>query len=161
MNRQELLRLSEKIVIDGSTLRQVYETHLVGEQGLRRVITEHLRGGDVKKALRREIVERDIKFERDPMMRDRPAGSSASRGGAGAAAKAPALQALLKEAGADEAHEREEEAVFRARATYEEKQQELQKQRQQRIFDAALAGTILLLVALVLIVILSRADIYP
>ena len=57
-------------MIDGSSLRQIYETRLVGERGLRRLVAEHLRGGDLKRAFRREITEREIDFERDPAMRD-------------------------------------------------------------------------------------------
>jgi hypothetical protein len=71
LSRAELLNLSEQIQVDGSSLRQIYETHLVGERGLRRLVAEHLQGGDIKKALRQEIVEREIDFERDPVLRDR------------------------------------------------------------------------------------------
>lgn len=70
LNRSELLALSEKIMVDGTSLRQIYETHLIGEQGLRRLVAEYLHGGDVKKILRREIVEHEIDFERDPVLRD-------------------------------------------------------------------------------------------
>jgi hypothetical protein len=151
MNRNELLGLSEKIIVDGTSLRQVYETHLVGEYGLRRLVAEHLRGGNVKKVLRREVVEREIDFERDPIMRDRPGGSLDS-GGAG---KSPALQTLLKKAGADAPLEREDESVIRARAAYEEKQ-EKEKIRQQRVIDGALVATIVVLFCLVLYVFFVR-----
>lgn len=70
MNRAELLELSESIVIEGSSLRRVYENNLIGEHALRRIVIEHLRGGDTQRALRQEIVEREIDFERDPAMRD-------------------------------------------------------------------------------------------
>lgn len=70
LNRAELLALSEKIMVDGTSLRQIYETHLVGERGLRRLVAEYLNGGNVKKSLRREIVEHEIDFERDPALRD-------------------------------------------------------------------------------------------
>jgi hypothetical protein len=93
MNRSELLLLSEKIVVDGASLRQVYETHLVGERGLRRLVSEYLQGRDIKKALRRELIEREIDFERDPALRDR-ARSSVNKSGKGA------LTTLLQEAGA-------------------------------------------------------------
>jgi hypothetical protein len=70
-SRTELLAISQKIIVDGTSLRQIYEAHLVGERGLRRLVKEHLRGGNVKKALKREIVERQIDFERDPIVRDK------------------------------------------------------------------------------------------
>jgi len=93
MSRAELLAVSEKIAVEGTTLRQIYETHLVGERGLRRLVMEHLSGGDVPRALRRELVEREIDFERDPILRDR---ARASLAGAGKSA----LNSLVQQAGA-------------------------------------------------------------
>lgn len=72
ISRADLLELSAKTLVDGSTLRQAYETNLITEKGLRRILIEHLRGGDDKKALRRELLERDKDFERDPVLRDKP-----------------------------------------------------------------------------------------
>jgi hypothetical protein len=69
MSRQELLATSEKVVIEGATLRQIYETSLVSEPELRRIVTEHLRGGDVKKALRTELKDNGVNYENDPALR--------------------------------------------------------------------------------------------
>ena len=71
ISRADLLDLSSKTLVDGSTLRKVYETSLITENGLRRVLIEHLRGGDIKRALKRELVEREKDFERDPNIRDK------------------------------------------------------------------------------------------
>ena len=71
INRADLLSLSEKIMVDGTSLRKVYETQLVSEKGLRRLVAEHLRGGNLARALKRELVEREIDFERDPIFRDK------------------------------------------------------------------------------------------
>lgn len=70
MKRQELLKIASAIKVEGSSLKQIYETHLVGEKGLRRIIAEYLRGGDFRKALKRELMEREKDFERDPKLRD-------------------------------------------------------------------------------------------
>jgi hypothetical protein len=70
LSRSELLAISEQIAVEGSTLRNVYETHLIGEQALRRLVAEYMHDGDVNKALQREIVEHEIDFERDPALRD-------------------------------------------------------------------------------------------
>ncbi len=78
ISRPELLKISEKIIVGGSTLRKIYETHLIGEKGLRRLVNEHFNGGDLQKALRKEIVEKEIDFERDPALRDMALGSSSS-----------------------------------------------------------------------------------
>jgi hypothetical protein len=143
MSRAELLAVSEKIVVDGSSLRQIYETHLVGERGLRRLVAEHLRGGNVKKALRREMVEREIDFERDPAMRDRP-GVAAM----GATTKTT-LNGLLQQAEAGlERGQSEEVAFLKARAAYETEEQDRQRQQRKRI-DIALTGTIALLAVLI------------
>ena len=71
MSRENILELSSKILVDGSSLRQMYETHLIGERALRRLIVEHLSGGNLREALRDEIIQHEIDFERDPMIRDR------------------------------------------------------------------------------------------
>lgn len=71
LNREELLATSQKIMVEGTSLRQVYETSLISEKALRRLVVEHLKGGDVARLLRMEIVEREIDFERDPRLRDK------------------------------------------------------------------------------------------
>ncbi|MHB1864767.1 MAG: hypothetical protein ACYCPS_01200 [Candidatus Saccharimonadales bacterium] len=70
MKRQELLKAASAIKVEGSSLKQIYEAHLVGERGLRRIIAEYLRGGNYIKTLKRELVEREKDFERDPKLRD-------------------------------------------------------------------------------------------
>lgn len=148
MQRAELLSLSETIVVDGSSLRQIYESHLVGERGLRRLITEYLRGGDLKKALRQEVVEREIDFERDPAMRDQPhqvtpVSSSTASGRA-------ALNTLLKKAAANLPDNSEEVAFFKARAHYETAQH-AQQQKQRRLIDIALTSAIIILISAVIL----------
>lgn len=71
INRADLLELSGQAIVDGSSLRQAYETNLISEKALRRLVAEHLRGGDVRRALRRELVEHEKDFERDPQLRDK------------------------------------------------------------------------------------------
>jgi hypothetical protein len=70
LTRTELMQLSEKIEINGNSLRHIYETRLIGERGLRRLAAEYLRGGDLYAALRREVIEHEKDFERDPVMRN-------------------------------------------------------------------------------------------
>lgn len=147
LSRAELLSISEKIVLDGSTLHHIYETSLVGERGLRRLVQEHLRGGDVKKALRREIVEREIDFERDPAMRDHT--SHDPTGAAGS------LQALLARQSSAAADNEEEVAFYKARASFEASQHEQQRSRRQ-IMDASLVGLILILCAAIIVLYLRR-----
>jgi hypothetical protein len=70
VGREELLNISSRIAVEGTTLRQAYETHLIGENALRRLIVEHIQGGDVRVLLRKEMMEHEIDFERDPHLRD-------------------------------------------------------------------------------------------
>lgn len=149
LNRPELLNLSEKIMVDGSSLRQIYESKLVAEHGLRRLVAEHLRGGDLRKALRQEIVEREIDFERDPSLRDlRLADPKTNSGSA-------ELNKMLDKASAALGGKEEEVAFFKARADYEAKQGDYQQQ-QSRLVNIALIATIAILVILIMILLLSK-----
>jgi hypothetical protein len=148
MSRAELLQLSEKIYVEGSSLRQIYETHLVGEKGLRRLAGEYLRGGDVKKRLRQEIVEREIDFERDPVLRDKLAVASSSGGGNN-------LQGLLQKATASLPADSEEAAFYRARAAFEADEYTRQKNKR-RVMDISFVSVIAVLAAVVAILVITR-----
>lgn len=152
MNRAQLLSLSEKIKIDGSSLRQIYETHLIGERGLRHLVAEYVHDGDLKQALREEVVERERDFERDPAMRhiadevslaDDPAKSNAT------------LEALLAKADLTSDQQREETAFFKARARFEAQQLQ-QHKRQRRVIDISLAVFISVLLLLIILLFLKR-----
>jgi hypothetical protein len=153
LNRAELFSLSEKIIVDGSSLRQIYETHLIGERGLRRLVAEHLRGGDLKKALRQEIVEREIDFERDPGLRDM-ASYTVSSGG-GAPGGNAALNKMFEKAAASLPANREEAAYLKARVAYETRQQEQQK-KQRRLVDVSIITAVLILSGLVIFLVIIR-----
>jgi hypothetical protein len=150
MTRNELLTLSEKIAVDGATLRQIYQTHLVGERGLRRIVTEYLRGGDIKRQLRRELVEREIDFERDPILRDR-ARSSISTGSGRSV-----LDNLLIKAGAVSTAEATEQLAIQKSQAAHEQAEAARRQQQRRMADISLVGTIVVLIALVIVLLLTR-----
>lgn len=152
LNRVDLLKLSERIIIDGASLRQIYETRLVGEKGLRRLVKEHLKGGDVKKALRREIVEREIDFERDPGLRDRAPQSAAAPKGGGRAAT---LNDLLQNAELAVGEDQEEVAFLKARSAYEEFERDQQTSKQ-RIMDISFITIITCLLGVVVFLIISH-----
>jgi hypothetical protein len=77
MDHREVLEVAEKLVIDGTSLRTIFESKQITEPGLRRITREFLRGGDVKAALQHEIQVKEMQYERDPQMRDRLAASYA------------------------------------------------------------------------------------
>ena len=146
MNRTELLNLSEKISVGDSSLRKIYETHLIGERGLRRLVAEYLRGGDIKKALRSEIVEHEIDFERDPAMRDIAPASQSSQNQGGAAQTI--LNDLVQKASANVGADSEEAAFYRSQAA--KGAEEFRKQKQQRqMVDLSFAVIIIVLLSIV------------
>ena len=147
LSRADLLELSSKISIEGTNLRNAFENHLIGEKGLRRIVIEHLRGGDIRKALKREILEHEIDFERDPMMRDKAQQSSSNT---------TALNDLLQKANATaEAENKSDDMVLDARIKYAEKQKQRQQQRRSTI-DVAMISTIAVLLFLVIMLVINR-----
>ncbi len=151
LNRADLLKLSETINVEGSSLRQIYETHLVGERGLRRLVIEHLRGGDLKRALRQEIVEREIDFERDPALRDMAVAmpTTGSYGGK------TELNKLLEQANVKLSDTSEEAAFFKARAVYEAQQYQAH-QKYRKLTDSALVTVIVILIGLLVFLVMTR-----
>ena len=148
MNRRELLKVAEKIIIEGSSLRQVYESHLVGERGLRRLITEHLRGKDIRKSLRREMVEREIDFERDPILRDKAYQE------AHASTESRSLQQLLQDAGVAPGVENDRLPTAAQQARYEMALRKAVQRRQ--MADTAMVTVIVVLAVLVAILLIQR-----
>ena len=146
LSRNELLMLSEKIPVEGSTLRQVYETHLISERGLRRLVVEHLRGGDIVKAFRRELIERQIDFERDPKLRDTIRKNLKGGGG-----KSSTLQKLLAQHGLS-ADDDTQAAIATSRAAQQRNAKKAAKRRsQQKLMDASLLTIIAVLVAFIVL----------
>lgn len=147
MSRQEVLGMGEKVAVKGTNLRQMYERHLIGEQGLRRVVMEYLRGRDVQQALQHELVEREIDFERDPQLRDK-AYHELQQAGGGAA-----LPQLLRQAGITATDDQLAEVA--ARLQYAD-QAAASKQPTRRIVDTAMATIIAVLLAIVIYLVLHQ-----
>lgn len=155
MDRSKLLERSDRIMVDNSSLRQIYETHLIGEHGLRRLVAEHDQGGDMRQALRREISERQIDFERHPLLRDRAWQSGPSQQAAGGStAGAAALDNLLQRADVKPS-DHEERAFYQARATYEAKQA-AQQQSHRQLIDISLIAIIATLIGIIFVILLTQ-----
>jgi len=95
MDHREVLAIAEKVVIDGTSLRTIYEAKQITEPGLRRITREFLRGGDIKAALQAEIQVKEMQYERDPQMRDRLAASYADVDAAQPRTSTEAMASLL------------------------------------------------------------------
>jgi hypothetical protein len=150
MNRVDLLKISQKMFVEGTSLRQIYETHLVGEKGLRRLVTEYLKGGDVQKVLRKEIVEREIDFERDPIMRDLASTSSADSRSSSAV-----LQQMINQAEGTVTASSEEAAFYKAKADYEVDQRVNDRKRRKKA-DVGIISLIVILSAVVSLLLVNH-----
>lgn len=148
MRRNELLELSEKIAVEDTNLRRIYESHLLGETQLRHLVSEYLQGKDIHKDLRREMVEHEIDFERDPILRDRIHGQLQQEGGG--------LGRLLQRAGVveDKTDAALEHRVAADKAKQAAKEQRLQRQR--ATADIAMATVIVVLAIVVVVLVLNR-----
>jgi hypothetical protein len=71
LSRAELLTAAAEVQVGATNLRRVYETNLITEQGLRRLVAVHESGDNVRESLEREIVEKETSYERDPHLRNR------------------------------------------------------------------------------------------
>ncbi len=152
MSRSELLDLSEEINIDNTTLRHIYDTHLIGENGLRRLIHEHARGGNLRETLRHEILEHETDFERDPQLRHRLLQTDGQ-------AKNLSLKDLLAKAGIVETEGAASRQTIETKppASPEHLEHHLQQQAsQRRLLDFAFIGIILILLILVILLAMSR-----
>lgn len=154
MSRSELLGISEAITVDNTTLRHIYETHLIGENGLRRLVYEHMRSGNLQEALHHEILEHEIGFERDPQLRHqapfKPIRSAAKPGN-----DQPSLNDLLSKAGLVKLDPSKELTAPKLLSEHLAKRTALQP-RQRRLLDMAFIGIILILLVLVIVLVMSR-----
>jgi hypothetical protein len=146
MSLRELLPVADKILVEGSSLRKIYESRLLGERGLRRLVAEYLRGKDIRKQLRREIIEHEIDFERDPLLRDKAYREVLGRN------ESQSLQQLLRKAGVTE-HEPDGHAAKR-QEHYEAALARAERHR--RAADTAMITVIVVLSIAVVLLIIGR-----
>lgn len=149
MRRAELLELSEKIVVEGASLRQIHESRLIGETQLRHLVSEYLQGKDIRRDLRREMIEHEIDYERDPLLRDRAHTGGDDQQGGG-------LRGLLERAGVVETTGDAELQQRMERASEQKTRREQQRHRQRMMADTAMATAILGLAIVVVVLVLAR-----
>lgn len=154
MSRRELLELSEEIAVDNTTLRHVYDTHLIGENGLRRLVHEHMRGGNLKEALQHEILEHETAFERDPQLRHQQP-PQLVRSDTRAKNINLNLNDLLGKAGLTKLDPTRELAAPKLLSEHLAKRSSLQTS-QRKLLDVALIAIIVILLILVILLAMSR-----
>lgn len=161
LTRDQLLEMAEKVSIDGKSLRHAYEARVIGEKGLRRLLEEYERGGDMREALKREILEHQIDFERDPAMRDLAVASGKSGVAEGDNAEKQLMDKIMT-AGAvaiDSADNEKDGAAAEeaGHAPYDHDYHPKNYHRRRKAFvDAALVSVISVLALLVVFVYVSR-----
>jgi hypothetical protein len=64
MDKKALLEVGAEITIGTGNLRSLYENNQIGEQGLRRLVAEHQKGGDIGHVLKDEMLKYELHFER-------------------------------------------------------------------------------------------------
>lgn len=151
LSRPELLALSQQIIIEGASLRHIYETHLIGEQALRRLIAEYLHGGDIQRSLQHEIVEHEIDFERDPALRGLsiPTDSDNSDSQKVTAPAKETLNQLLQKAG-DRIFASDEGVTYDTTTSDHKTEHAIQQRQLGRPIDVIMA---LIIVALIILVV--------
>jgi hypothetical protein len=92
-SHEELMTTAEKLTVQGVSLKEMVAVGSLNEQSLRRVIGEFLDGGDVSKAVSREVKEKELKYERDPRMRHAAAAATQAAGSGGSGGLAAVGQA--------------------------------------------------------------------
>lgn len=60
--REDLMQMAANIEVNGSTLMKIYETRLINEKGLRRLVNKYLSGEDIRPMLRDEIIDETSNF---------------------------------------------------------------------------------------------------
>jgi len=83
-SHEDLMIAAQKIKVEGTTLKEMVELGRLDEPGLRRVVGEFLKGGDVARSIAREVKEKEIQYEQDPRLRH-PRASQSGQGSAQAA----------------------------------------------------------------------------
>ncbi|HSW36822.1 MAG TPA: hypothetical protein VLG37_00430 [Candidatus Saccharimonadales bacterium] len=149
MNQRQLLEVGEKIIVEGASLRQIFESRLIGERSLRYLIGEYLQGKDIRHDLRREMVEREIDFERDPVMRDRPQAGSPTN------ISNTTLETLLEKAGATPTNDDDLLPTTKLQAVRDEDYHQ-HAARKQRLADLVLVATIITLLAFIIFMLINR-----
>ncbi|HEY1835477.1 MAG TPA: hypothetical protein VGG13_01515 [Candidatus Saccharimonadales bacterium] len=69
MRAPELFKLSQSIRVEGVSVAEMFAARRIDEEGLRRIVTEFLRGRNVEKIITEEVVRLQLKFELDPQLR--------------------------------------------------------------------------------------------
>ncbi len=95
MSRRDLLEISAKIIVNGASLKSMFENNLFSEKSLRKMVGEYLKGKDVVPLLKKELVSKETGFE-DGLLKE-------TRDSEGKAGNSPDHQTFQSEVGSSPA----------------------------------------------------------
>lgn len=72
MDQPKLLELAHAIRVDGVSAYEMFTAGRIDETGLRRIVAEFMRGGNIGEIASQELLRQQLRFERDPQLRDAP-----------------------------------------------------------------------------------------
>lgn len=72
MELDELLDIAESVRVEGVSVAEMFRVERIDEEGLRRIISEFLRGQRIEGVVTDEILRQQMRFERDPQLRQIP-----------------------------------------------------------------------------------------
>lgn len=80
MDRNELLVISDSIRVDGVNVHEMFLAGRLDEPGLRRIVAAYMRGDEnLKQLIIQELTRQQMRFERDPQLRDMPVARAKSK----------------------------------------------------------------------------------
>jgi hypothetical protein len=100
----ELRQAAEKVRVDGTTLKEMWDDGRLDERAVKRVITKFIEGRSVRAALNQELLENELRFEQDPKFRTQAQAVRGNDGDMATVAGATLLQhSIVTEDGNDRA----------------------------------------------------------
>lgn len=72
MGMDELLIVGDSIRIEGVSISEMFRAERIDEEGLRRIVADFLRGQRIEKIVTEEVLRLQMRFERDPQLRQIP-----------------------------------------------------------------------------------------
>lgn len=72
MELDQLLEVADSVRMEGVSVTEMFKAERIDEEGLRRIVANFLRGQRIERIVADEILRQQLKFERDPQMRQIP-----------------------------------------------------------------------------------------
>ncbi len=72
MKLEELLEVADSVHVDGVSISEMFRAGRLDEEGLRRIMSDFLRGHRIERVVAEEILRQQLRFERDPQLRQIP-----------------------------------------------------------------------------------------